>query len=190
MLKRCAAVIVVLVSMIFAREAFSQSNMGFMGVGAKLGLVDPEVVGSVIGFGGLVDLGTITPDIMLEANLEYWSKSEGVFGAEVSFRDLIIGGTGKYLIKSSNPKFRPFAGGGLALHLFKATSKVSDEFEDIGFGSTEASSTETRIGFHLGGGLFYELSPQLDLLVDGRYSIVSDANQLALQAGVVYKLVK
>jgi opacity protein-like surface antigen len=187
MLKRCAAVIVVLTSVIFARDAFSQSKMGFMGVGAKLGFVDPENVDSVIGFGALVDLGTITPSIMLEGNLDYWSKSEGsssVNSVKVSFRDLIIGGTAKYMFKSANPKFRPFASGGLAFHLFKASVESSNQF--IG----NSDNSETKIGFHLGGGLFYALSPQFDLLVDGRYSIVSDGNQLALQGGVVYKLAK
>jgi len=185
MLKRLVGfVFAVCLSMILTQEAFSQANIGLMGIGAKLGFVDPEGAGSVIGFGALVDLGTITPDIMLEGNLDYWSDSESGGGVEVSFRDLIIGGTAKYMFKSSNPNFRPFAGGGIAFHFFKAAIDFA--------GTTQADSdnSETKLGIHVGGGLFYTLSPQLDLIADGRYSIVSDASQLAIQGGVVYKLTK
>jgi len=167
--------------LIVVNPAFSQAKIGLMGVGAKLGFVDPEDVDSVIGFGALADLGTITPNIMLEGNLDYWSKSEEGGGTEVSFRDMSLGGTAKYMFKSSNPKLRPFAGGGIAFHFLKGTVKSS------GF---SADNSDAKIGIHLGGGLFYALSPQLDLLADGRYSIVADANQIAIQGGVVYKLSK
>jgi len=179
--------VAVLLNLIFSGNTFAQAQIGLNGAGVKLGFVDPEGVSSVIGFGALVDLGTITPDIMLEGNLDYWSKSVGsssANSAELSFRDLIIGGTAKYMFKNSSPKFRPFASGGLAFHLFKAAVKSSNPF--VG----NSDNSELKIGIHLGGGLFYNLSPQLDLLADGRYTIVSDASQIALQAGVVYKLTK
>jgi opacity protein-like surface antigen len=180
-------VVDVLLSLIFSGNTFAQSQIGLNGIGIKLGFVDPEGVDSVIGLGALVDLGMITPSIMLEGNVDYWSKSEGTSSAtsiKVSFRDLIIGGTAKYMFKSSNPKFRPFASGGLAFHLFKAAVESSSPF------FVNSDNSETKLGIHLGGGLFYNLSPQLDLLADGRYTIVSDASQIAIQAGIVYKLKK
>jgi opacity protein-like surface antigen len=169
----------VLFSSIITETTFSQSNIGIMGVGGKLGFVNPEEVSAVIGFGALVDLGTITPDIVLEGNLDYWSKSKGSGAAETSFRDLILGGTAKYIFKGSNPKLRPFASGGVAFHFFKFDAP-GDLLDD----------SDIKIGIHLGGGLFYALSPQIDLLADGRYSIVSDVSQLAIQGGIVYKLKK
>ncbi len=178
-----------LVNFVFAHNILAQAKIGLNGIGIKLGFVDPEGGdNSVIGFGALVDLGTITPDIMLEGNLDYWSKSisstSSLGSAEFSLRDLILGGTAKYMFKSGNPKFRPFGSGGLAFHFFKAAVKSTGTFV------VSSDNSEMKIGIHLGGGLFYNLSPQLDLLADGRYSIVSDVSQIALQAGVVYKLTK
>lgn len=188
MLKRYVLVVLaILVGVFFGGNAFAQSKIDLNGIGIKVGFVDPEGVDSVIGFGALADLGTITPNLMLEANLDYWSKSEGsssLNSIEVSFRDLIVGGTAKYMFKNSSPKFRPFAGGGLALHFFKAAVNSSNPL--VG----NSDNSEMKIGIHAGGGLFYSLSPQLDLLADGRYTIVSDASQIALQAGVVLRFPK
>ncbi len=188
MLKRYVFVVLAILLLgSFSGSAFAQSNIDLNGIGLKLGFVDPEGVESVIGFGALADLGTITPNIMLEANLDYWSKSEGsssLNSIEVSFRDLIVGGTAKYMFKSASPKFRPFVGGGLAFHFFKAAVNSSNPL--VG----NSDNSEMKIGIHLGGGLFYSLSPQLDLLADGRYTIVSDASQIALQAGVVLRFPK
>lgn len=188
MLKRYGLVVsAILLSVFFSGNAFAQSKIDLNGIGLKLGFVDPEGVDSVIGFGALVDLGTITPNIMLEGNLDYWSKSEGnssLNSVEVSFRDLIAGGTAKYMFKSASPKFRPFVGGGLAFHFFKAAVKSSNPL----IGNNDNS--EMKIGIHGGGGLFYALSPQLDLIVDGRYTIVSDASQIAIQGGVVLRFPK
>ena len=189
MLKRYVFVILAILLLgSFSGSAFAQSNIDLNGIGLKLGFVDPEGVESVIGFGALADLGTITPNIMLEANLDYWSKSvtstSSLGSAEFSFRDLILGGTAKYMFKSGSPKFRPFASGGLAFHFFKATAKSSGTF------TASSDDSEMKIGIHIGGGLFYNLSPQLDLLADGRYSIVSNVSQIALQAGVVLRFPK
>jgi len=186
MLKRYVFVVsAILFGMFFSGNALAQTKIDLNGIGIKLGFVDPEGVNnSVIGFGALVDLGTITPDIMLEGNLDYWSKSQGNSAAEFSFRDLILGGTAKYMFKTSNPKFRPFASGGLAFHFYKFSANYSGPV------LVDTDNSEMKIGIHVGGGLFYNLSPQLDLLADGRYTIVSDASQIAIQAGVVYKFPK
>jgi len=166
MLKRAVVVIfAAMLNPLFAGAAFAQAGIDLMGVGLKLGLVNPDGIDALIGYGALADLGRITPEIMLESNLDYWS--------DAAYRDLIIGGTAKYMFKSANLKLRPFAGGGVAFHFFK----ISDD-------------SRTKVGIHFGGGLFYALSAQFDLLADGRYTIVSNASQIALQAGLVYKLTK
>lgn len=159
---------------------YTQAELGFNGVGGKLGLVDPENVSSVVGFGLFAALGTIAPNIHLEGNLDYWSKSEGAAGAEVSFRDLTLGGTVKYMFPSQNSQITPFVVGGLGFHFFR--SKVS-----LGpFGS--ASDSETKIGIDVGGGAVYKATPAVDILAELRYRLVSDINQLCIMAGVLYSL--
>lgn len=189
MLKRCVLVLpALLLCLLLTGNVYAQSDIDLKGIGLKVGFVDPEGVDSVIGFGALADLGTITPNIMLEANVDYWSKSEssgtGTNSVEVSFRDMIVGGTAKYLFNSASPKFRPFVGGGVGFHFFKAAVESSNPF--IG----NSDNSEMKIGIHAGGGFFYSLSSQLDLIVDGRYAIVSDASQVAIQGGVVLRFPK
>jgi opacity protein-like surface antigen len=173
----------VALSLFIVGTAFSQSNIGIMGVGGKLGIVDvtEKGAGSTIGFGAVADLGTIVPNLMLEGNLEYWSDSENQGGVDASFRDFIIGGAAKYLIKSSNPNFTPFVGGGLGLHLQKAENELLGQ---------KNSNSETDIGIHLLGGVFYAASPTIDILGELRYAVVSDLNQISIMGGAIFKLKK
>ena len=158
----------------------AQSSLGFKGIGGKLGYVNPSGVSSTIGFGVFADLGTISPKIQLEANFDYWSKSTSEIS---SFRDISFGGIARYLF-GSNPAVVPFAEAGLALHI------LSSDVEEVTlFGqTTDFSSSSTKLGFDLGGGVLYKVSPQFDLLGEVKYRLVSTVDQLALNVGVVYRL--
>lgn len=183
---RVTRLLIVLFLLFFAGStAFAQANMGFMGIGGKLGLVDPQDIGSTIGFGAFADFGTIAPKFHLEANIDYWNKSENVTGGEYSIRDLTFGGTVKYVHEVEGQKFKPFGLGGLHLHLLKGESKTdATQF----FPSQTSSSSDTKIGIDLGGGTYYAASPKVDLMAELRYRIVSDANQLVLSAGALFHL--
>jgi opacity protein-like surface antigen len=143
--------------------------MGFMGIGGKLGLVDPQHFESTIGFGVFADLGTFSPKFHLEANIDYWSKSETVLGSEYTVRDFVFGGTVKYVHEVEGQKFKPFGLGGLHLHLINGESQ-----------------SDAKVGIDLGGGTYYATSPKLDLMVELRYRVVSDVSQLVLSAGALY----
>jgi opacity protein-like surface antigen len=180
----------ILALLVGASVTLAASNIGFKGIGGHLDYVDPENVDATIGFGALVDLGMITPEIGLEGNVDYWSKSYDILFASSKFRLISIGATGKYYFKLQNSPLRPFAGAGLALHLAKATVDYNAGYNPyFGFaGSTSAS--DTKIGIDLCGGTLYGLNEKLDLLGELRYRLVSDVNQLDLRAGVIYRLAK
>ena len=176
----------------------SQSDMGFKGIGVKIGIVDPEDLDATIGFGTFLDLGTIIPNLNLELNLDYWSKSENSFGFfgvpteggfEASVSDLTVGGTTKYIFSTNSSKISPFVGGGLGLHFLRLKVKVPGfeipEFQVPGF---EESDTKTKIGLRFVGGLFINLSSQIEGLAEFRYWIIEDANTLAILAGIVFKI--
>jgi len=167
-------------------NAFSQSNLGFFGVGAKLGLVDPENIDSVIGFGVFGDFGEITENLRLEGNLDYWSKSSGNANFDASVRDFALTGTAKYMFSTSNEVLQPFAVGGLGLHFVKTKSeyKGTNPFLE----PSSSSETKTKIGIDLGGGACYSINEKIDLLGELRYRLVSDVNQLTIQVGAQYKL--
>ncbi len=113
----------VVVFLIFLSTAvMAQSAIGFRAVGGKLAVVDPENIEAVVGFGAFADLGTIAPNIALEATVDYWSKSESsAFGAEASVSDLAVGGLVKYLFMEEEAPLRPFVGGGLGIHFVGAS---------------------------------------------------------------------
>ncbi len=159
----------------------AQPGIGFKGIGGKLGLVSPSAISSTIGFGVFADLGTIAPNIQLEANIDYWSKSTTSIS---SFRDIAFGGIARYMFDVNNPALKPFAEGGLSLHFLKSDT---DEIDFFGQTANFSAST-TKLGFDLGGGLLYQISPQLDLLAELKYRLVSTVNQLTLNAGVVFRL--
>lgn len=170
---------------IFLIQSFclAQDGIGLKGIGGKLGLISPEVIGSTIGFGVFADLGNITPNIQLSANADFWSKS---FNSVSSFRDISFGATGQYIFATPNTAIRPFAEAGLAFHALK------NDVEGVNFlgQQQDFSTSSTKIGVDLGGGVLYQLSPQLDLLGQLKYRIVSNFNQLNINAGVLYRLGK
>jgi opacity protein-like surface antigen len=191
---------VLLVISAAAGPAVGQSEIGFKGVGGKLGFVSPENLDSAFGFDALCDLGTLAPNWHLEGGLDYWSKSSGnAYVGDFSFRDLAIGAMTKYYFGQEGSKFRPYAGGGLGVHMLKSTVSNSggnyDNYDNnyygkamVGPAGNEDSRSATKIGLDLAGGGRYEASPKVDVLGEIRYRMVSNMSQIAFKAGIVYKL--
>jgi len=168
--------------------SFAQAQIGFKGVGGALGYVKPENVDATIGFGAVVDLGTVSQNLGLEADVDYWSKSEKAGGFESSFRDLSIVGVVKYLFALENSQIKPYALGGLGFHFFKSKVEVPDIF-GVGLGGTFEDS-ETKIGIDIGGGAAYGVNEKVDVFAEARYRLVSDINQFLVKVGAIFKLGK
>jgi opacity protein-like surface antigen len=169
--------------------ALAEADLGVKGVGAHLDYVDPEGGDGVIGFGGLVELGTIAPNIHLEGNVDYWSDSQTVVYSKVSIRDIAIGGTVTYYFAGDpNAPMQYYAGGGLGLHMLNAKATYDGPYNEYFAG--EYDNSDTKLGIDLVGGTRYALSSPFELLGELRYRLVSDSNQFELRAGAVYKLGK
>jgi len=169
-----------------AQNAWAKSDIGFNRLGVDVGIVDPEAAGSTVGFGVVADLGTLSPNVGISSQVGYWSKSEDVFGAESSVRDISVGTRVNYLFSvSKSSKFQPYAGGGLGLHFFNVEVSVPD-FQG---GTISASESETKLGFDLGGGASMPLSPKANLFGDLWYTL-ADVDQLAMKVGVSFLLSK
>ena len=168
--------------------ANAQSDIALKGAGGRLSYISPKDVDGTIGFGVFADLGTITPEIGLEAGIDYWSKSWDILTASAKWRDIVLSGRAKYQFEVSNPKFKPYAGAGLAIHLLKytfETPRVSVYGVTVG-GDIEDSST--KIGLDLLGGTGYEVSEKVDVVGEIMYRIVSDVGQFVISGGFVYWL--
>lgn len=157
------------------------AQFGFMGIGGKLGYVKPEdPIDGTFGLGVVVNLGTIVPAVRLEGNVDYWSKSYdahymGYAGAEWTYSDLMIGATAKYMIPTQGT-VAPYAGGGVAMHIFSYEWKYDYEYYDYIHDqwvtdSGDDSDSETDIGVHAVGGVEMTLSPNLTGSIEGRYAI-------------------
>lgn len=160
------------------------SDFGFKAIGGALGYVSPEDIDGAFSIGAFADLGMITPDIGLEARLDWWSHSEEEFGTEVSFQDIILGARGKYYFPVEGANWMPFAGAGLAMHFLSAEITTAIP----GFPTISEDLSETKLGFDLGGGIKVPMSPRADFLGETWYSIVSDVSQFSLRLGMSYKL--
>ncbi|HQU74102.1 MAG TPA: outer membrane beta-barrel protein [Calditrichia bacterium] len=163
----------------------AQADLGFKGVGAKVGFVSVQNdIGSSLGFGVMADWGTILPRLNLFSSLDYWSHSESAGNnAEGSWRDITVAATAHYYFPLSSSKVMPYAAGGLAIHFYKASVDIPNQ---AGFNFGSASASTTAFGIDLGGGVQMNLSPTLDLVADGRFR-VGEANFLAITAGALYR---
>jgi opacity protein-like surface antigen len=170
-----------------ASASLAYSKVRITGIGGHLDYVDPEDIDSVVGFGGILDLGTMMPDLGLEANVDYWSKSYDlpmVADANASFSLLSFGATAKYYFAPEETALRPFAGGGLALHFAQASVDYPGGY----YFSGSADENQTKLGIDLCGGALYGVSGKIDLLGELRYRLVSDVNQVVLRAGLIYRM--
>jgi opacity protein-like surface antigen len=184
-MKRNALLLALALIATTASAAMAQSDIGFKSLGVAVGFVSPENMDGVFSFGGFANLGTITPNIGLEARIDYWSWSKSEFGTETKAHDLAVGARGKYYFDVQNSKFRPFAGAGLGLHFIGAEVDMPAAG---GFPAMSVSDSETKLGLDLGGGLLTPINPRVDFLSEVWYGIVSDVNQFSVRAGISYKL--
>jgi len=165
---------------LLAGSAEAQSDLGLKSIGPAVGFVSPENLDGTVSVGVFADHGTIAPHVGLESRIDFWSASKEDFGSKVSINDVILGARAKYVFEVSQPNLRPFAGGGLSLHLLHAKVTVP------GFGS--ATDSETKLGLDLGGGVAMPMNDRWDFTGELWYTIVSDVGQFSLRAGFSYKL--
>lgn len=184
-MKRNSLLLALAFIVLAAPVASAQSNLGLKRIGPAFGFVSPENVDATVTFGAFADLGTIAPRIGLESHLDYWTHSENSFGVDAHIHDVTLGARGKYFFETSNPKIRPFAGAGLALHFIGAEVAIPAVG---GAPATSVSDSQTKLGLDLGGGIATPINPRADFLGEAWYGVVSDISQLSLRAGVSFKV--
>lgn len=165
----------------------SAANIGFNGIGGKIGLVMPEdPIDNTLGFGVLVDLGTIIPNLKLEGCVDYWGKSydESLFGSsyESSLSVINIGPTAKYHFPVGS--FSAFAGGGVVLAYSRASWDV--EGVDEAFLGGDTSDSDTDIDIPVVGGITMAIGSGMDFIAEARYLL--DAETFWISGGIIVKL--
>ena len=187
MKKQIVVIATLAVCLVLGTAAFAKSNIGFKGVGAKVGFVSPEAgIGSTIGFGAVVDLGTITPEIALSGDVMYWGKSNSEFEDKYTYSQIYISGTAKYFFKTGKgSKFLPYAGAGLEFVIGKSKFEYSGPYADYGHGNWSTSNSE--LGVHIVGGAKYPLDKGKYLFAEARYSM-GGFNMFGIFGGIVFSM--
>jgi opacity protein-like surface antigen len=86
------------------------------------------------------------------------------------------------VIPTNMPTWQPFIGAGVAAHMLKWEMEGADAL----LGSMDFS--ETKIGYHVGGGMSFNVHEQVDLMTSAWYSVVEDFNQTTVRAGFAIRL--
>jgi opacity protein-like surface antigen len=158
-------------------------SLGFKGMGARIGLVDPEGASSTVDLGVHVDAGEFARNVRLQPLVEYWSVGQDVTiqssTYSVDLKDFSLGADINIDFPLQDSRVTPYAGGGLGLHWLKATNSApgGQEFSD------------TKLGLNLQGGVRTDAMPNLALFGELRYNFVSDANQLKILGGFTYRFI-
>lgn len=134
-------------------------NIGFKGVGGRLGFVDAKGIDGTIIFGGHVHLGEIIENLVLIPSVDYFSKSSVDF--------LSINGNVRYYFPTSG-NIDLFAGGGLAI------VRVSN------------GASDTELGLNLKGGAEMPLSDNLVGTAELIY--VTKGEQIKIMGGITFLL--
>ncbi len=162
-------VVVVVVMMSFSRIGFAQADIGFKGVGARLGYVMPEdPIENTLGFGAQAELGTIMPNLALSAILDYWKKSYDVgTNSDYGYSEFVIGALAKYYFKM-NSAVKPYAGGGLGLVIGSSSWDYTNIFTGE---KVSESESDTDIGIFIQGGAEYPISPNFTGFAELKYHL-------------------
>lgn len=156
----------------FAAPPSESSGLGFRGLGARIGFVDPEDASSALGLGIHIDAGELVRNVHLMPMVEYWKV--GVNGVDIS--DLTIGTDVNLDFPVEGGRMVPYAGGGLGFHFLKADSPFGE-------------ASDTKFGLNIQGGIRNQVMPNLAIFGEVKYAFVSDANQLKIMGGFTYNFI-
>ena len=154
-------------------------GLGIRGIGARIGLVNPEDASSTVVFGAHVDAGTFVRNVHVMPYFEYWSAGAEVGTFEIDVSDLTIATDINIDFPLQDSRITPYLGGGLGLHFLSHDTNAPGEQSD----------DDTKLGLNLQGGMRNEVMPNLNLFGEIRYSFVSDADQLKVIGGFTYQFI-
>lgn len=166
-------------------EAYASSDIGFKGIGPRLGYVDPEGgFDGTVEFGVAFEFGEFVPQLHWDGSVSYWSTGhEWEYYDGNSYRkydwslsDFVLrSGVNYHFLEG---EWVPYAGGGLGLHFYSW---------DYSGTPSRGNSSDAEFGFYIDGGIQRTFSEkwlgQLQLQFD-----FADPDQTALLFNLIYRL--
>ncbi len=176
-------------------SAISSAQLAFKGVGGGVGYASfswnaGTSTETMSGFliAAHADLGEFTKDFSLVPDISYATTSKSVNGGTWKLSDFAINANVHYNIAMEGA-VKPYVGAGLGFNSFSTTAEATYNFGPFGGVQTySASASASRIGINLLAGINYPLNEMLTLVVEPRYTIVSDFGNFQVKVGVTYAL--
>jgi len=163
-MKRVGLISVIMLVLLIFTFSDSSAQIGFKGVGGRLGFVTADGSQSGIIFGGHVNLGEIIPGLALVPNIDYWSD------------------TIDYLSVNANVRYYFPTGGSVDLFGLGGLGFVRVKVDLGPLGSV----SNTEFGLNLGGGAEIPLSDNLKGV--GMLVFNTEGSQIKIMGGVTYML--
>lgn len=165
----------------FGTVASAKSDIGFKGVGPRIGFVDPEGgLDGTIEFGAAFEFGEFAPQLYWDGSASFWStgREYRYFNDNYNWtlRDLVLRSGVNYHFTEG--EWEPYAGGGLGLHFYSWDYSGSPSFNN---------ANDNKIGIYIDGGIEHEFSAdtkgQLQLQFD-----FAEPDQTALLFNLIFNL--
>lgn len=152
----------------------ANAQKGVMGVGGNV-LYGSEI--NSVGIGAKFQYG-ITNEVRAEASFSYFFKHKG-------FHMWDLSANAHYLFNVT-PRFRAYPLAGLTVVNRSEYTKVIKETPESPE-TTETREAVTRFGLNLGGGCEFDVTNNVSLNAEVKYTVVSTIDQAVVGIGAVYK---
>jgi opacity protein-like surface antigen len=167
-------------------DASATSDIGFKGIGPRLGFVDPQ--GSLDGtveFGVAMEFGEIVRQLHWDGSVSFWSSGRhynyydshrDYFRYDWTVRDIILrSGVNYHFVEGP---WVPYAGGGLGLHFFSWDYNGAPYYNN---------NSDTKLGLYIDGGIEHDFSRDWKGQVQLQFDF-ADPDQTALMFNLIYRL--
>ncbi|RMF68979.1 MAG: hypothetical protein D6743_02625 [Calditrichaeota bacterium] len=151
------------VSLLLCPRISQAQDLGFKGIGARLGLVDADGTDTTVFFGAHVHLGELIQNLVLMPSIDYFSKNNvDIFSVNGNVR--------YYFPTNGNTAF--FLGGGLAIvHVSVDRGPFRDD-------------NKTRLGLNVLGGADFPLGDRF--VATAKLIYVTRGDQVKVMGGITY----
>jgi hypothetical protein len=167
--------------------AFAKSDIGFKGIGPRIGYVDPEgALDGTVEFGVAMEFGEFVKQLHWDGSVSFWSTgqtykypywmNDHYYYRDYNWklRDLVLrSGVNYHFIEG---EWVPYVGGGLGLHFFS--------WDYAGYNS---NANDTKLGAYIDGGVEHAFSEAWVGQLQLQFDFVSP-DQTGLLFNLIYRL--
>jgi opacity protein-like surface antigen len=183
-----AAATILITSLSFAQQLGLHDIGGGIGyVSVSFNSTSDQTLGGFL-IAAHANLGELAKDLTLVPDIQYFSTSKDVDGGTWKVSNFGINANVHYNFEMEG-MVKPYVGAGLGLNFLSTTYSASHFNPFTGITQTESlTGSDTRLGINLLVGANYKLNDKMTLLLEPRYVIASDFDNLQIKAGVTWAL--